>query len=191
MEEVAVEQLSSTLEKEKKTIELESEDDDDMDNWAESLKNLEKNYDIFYTEQVSNINVYFFYVNKGELEKVRQENIDINNGALIRDQLIYIINDNKYIMKCKYYLSAVLKYNVSLEPGKIYDFLTNEDDDENYQYLQKLKTVDTIRFSDTITMFNDFNSLYIIFNKTKPVRSQTKKVSLGRARMTKKKELKD
>ena len=39
-------------------------------------------------------------------------------------------------------------------------------------------------------MFNDFNSLYIIFNKNKPSKNQTKKVNLGKGRNTKKKALK-
>ena len=156
--ELATEQPEPSLNE--KLSELEDLNDDEED-WATSLQNLEKNYDIFYSEQVTNVNIYFFYENKGELEKIRQENIEITDNAINKDQLIYIINDNKYILKTKYYLSSVLKYNVSLEPGKIYDFLTNDDVSE-YNYLQKLKAINNVSFSDTISMFNDFNSLYII-----------------------------
>ena len=180
--ELATEQPEPSLNE--KLSELEDLNDDEED-WATSLQNLEKNYDIFYSEQVTNVNIYFFYENKGELEKIRQENIEITDNTINKDQLIYIINDNKYILNTKYYLSSVLKYNVSLEPGKIYDFLTNDDVSE-YNYLQKLKAINNVSFSDTISMFNDFNSLYIIFSKTKPVRNQTKKVNLGKGRTTKK-----
>lgn len=179
--EAPVKEETSDLKKQLSELE-ETNDDDD---WATSLQNLEKNYDIFYSEQVTNINVYFFYENKGELEKIRQENIDISDNTISKDQLIYIINDNKYILNTKYYLSSILKYNVSLEPGKIYDFLTDEDVGE-YKYLHKLKTITDVSFSDTISMFNDFNSLYVVFSKSKPVRNQTKKVNFNRGRMTKK-----
>ena len=146
--ELATEQQEPSLNE--KLSELEDLKDDEED-WATSLQNLEKNYDIFYSEQVTNVNIYFFYENKGELEKIRQENIEITDNTINKDQLIYIINDNKYILNTKYYLSSILKYNVSLEPGKIYDFLTNDDVSE-YNYLQKLKAINNVSFSDTISM---------------------------------------
>lgn len=168
------------------------DDEENIDEWLENLKNLEKNYDIFYSEPVNNVNIVFFYVNNGELEKIRQENVDITNGVLNKDQLIYIINDNKHMGKIKYFLTSILKYNVTIEPNKIHSFLTDESEElsSDYVYLQKLKSVNNVRFSDTITMFNDFNSLYIIFNKNKPSKNQTKKVNLGKGRNTKKKALK-
>ena len=67
--EAPVKEETSDLKKQLSELE-ETNDDDD---WATSLQNLEKNYDIFYSEQVTNVNIYFFYENKGELEKIRQE----------------------------------------------------------------------------------------------------------------------
>ena len=155
----------------------------------DNLEKLEKNYDLFYEETIDNINIVFFYINNNELEKIRQENIDINDGVLAKDQLIYIINDNKHILKTKYYLSGILKYNVSLNPKEILEFLKTEDKSK-YSFLQKLKSVDDIYFKDTITMFNDYNSLYIFFNKTKPSKDSTRRASANRARTTKKNNLK-
>ena len=55
--ELATEQQEPSLNE--KLSELEDLNDDEED-WATSLQNLEKNYDIFYSEQVTNVNIYFF-----------------------------------------------------------------------------------------------------------------------------------
>jgi hypothetical protein len=143
---------------------------------------------MFYNEPVENINIIFFYLNNKEIERIREQNIEVKDGIIDKDQLIYIINDNKYILKTKYYLTSILKYNVLVEPNEIYEILTQKEDDlQDYCSFQKLRSIDEVEFKDTITILNDYNKLFIVFNKSKPNKGTTRKSNAGKHRNTRKK----
>jgi len=92
---------------------------------------------------------------------------------------------------------SILRYNISLEPDEIKNYLKNG---ENKEYLTVIKNIDTVVFDKSINMFHDLNDLILIFyeksNELKPANSNnsTKKIylrSLSSNKKTIKKRYKD
>ena len=55
-----------------------------------------------------------------------------------------------------------MKFVVNLEPEEIKDFLSNNNN-ENSNFLQIIKNIDSIHFEKSINMFHDLNDLFFIF----------------------------
>ena len=69
---------------------------------------------------------------------------------------------------------SILQYNIDLKPQEINLFLKNPD---NFNFLNINENIDTIKWEDTINLFKDMNTLYIIYYKApnKP-KKNTKKI---------------
>ena len=75
---------------------------------------------------------------------------------------IEILKKNTYYNKKQYTILSILKFAVNLEPYEIKNFLkNNENNNENTNFLQIIKNIDTIHFEKSINMFHDLNDLII------------------------------
>jgi hypothetical protein len=86
-----------------------------------------------------------------------------------------------------------LKYNITLEPQYIQEFISNPAD---FKYTQAESSIETIDWFDSIVFLQEVNSLYVVFReKWKTKGNGTKKIyikpkKLNRSK-TRKKRLKD
>ena len=168
---------------------LEENTSEELDNsWVEKYKILEKDYNKFYKEKCKKINIYFFYVNENNaIESMVKIDYLLNeNGKILKNNLIYLIKNYQYFSNKKYQLISLLKYNFTVEPEEVIDFTTKKGD-----YLSSQRFLDDITFEDTITIFQDLNSLFFVFYSKKPSTRTTKKVIINQKnRKTKRKKLK-
>ena len=72
-----------------------------------------------------------------------------------------------------------MKYNITINPEDINFFL--KDNDFN-QFLSVEKNIDSIKWQDTITLFQDLNSIIFIYNEKVPSFNTTKKIRIGKKR---------
>jgi hypothetical protein len=165
---------------------------DEIDtNWIEEYEKKEQEYDFFYKDTVDNIQLYFLYVNlDNEILKVSKETLELNNNFLTKEELVHIIKKNEIDKDISYKLTGLLKYNITLDPENIEEFAAISTYNENF--LESLKDIHDLHFKDTITIFQNMNGLYFIYQeKAKKLKSNTKKIYLEKShRRTKKSNLK-
>lgn len=137
------------------------------DTWIQDFDKVDKPYKDFYKENVYYVHINIFYVNNdNEIEKITNEIFFMKSHNVIsREEVIDIIKRNSLYNKNMYSLLSILKYNFTLNPDEITDFLNTKNDiyycyDENFTVI---KHIDTIVFEKTISMFQDLNTLIIIY----------------------------
>ena len=163
------------------------------DKWIEEFEKTDKGYEIFYKEDIQYIRILCIYVDLTDsIQKIKEEKVFVNNlNSISRDEILGILKKNGVNENRKYNISSILKYNIDLEPVEITDFLKKD-----YNFLSVIKNIDTIPLNQTINMFHDLNTLFIIFyekeeNKfSKNSQQQTKKVYLHSHKKTQRKPLK-
>lgn len=154
------------------------------DDWINNFDKNDNLYKDFYKDNLYYINIDFIYINRNnEIEKIKQESVLLSvQNYITRDELIGILKKNSIDNNIKYSLMSILKYNITLEPDDIKNFLlTDNTTFYNDKFLIINRDIDTIVFEKTINMFQDLNSLFIIFyentkeNKSANMNSSTKK----------------
>lgn len=128
--------------------------------WVEEYEKLEKDYEMFYKENVENVKLFFLYINKNKnIENIHQDSVILTNGILSKELVLNLINQNKIKNGIRYNLTHLLKYNISLDPTSVDDFLS---DKINETYLNSVNFLEDIYFKKTISILQDLNCLYFI-----------------------------
>ena len=150
--------------------------------WIKNFENMENEYDIFYKEKPKIIEIIYIYVdNNKEIEFIKKEDYDLNNEAkILKSNLIFLINDNKIMCEKKYKLLNILKYNFTIEPIEILHEFRKLDIDisnnNNNKYLQNITAINDVLFNDTVELFTELNTLYVIYADEKNIKQTTKKI---------------
>ena len=155
--------------------------------WIDNYEKDYKEYNFFYLEEVISINILYLYIDeKNNLIKIKKEKIFLDNQILSQSQLIHIIKNNKVNNNTKYKLYDILKYNIILTPENIPKFL-NSKEKIDFNFLSSIKTLNDIKFENTINLFQDLNTLYIIYNIPQEHNSTKKVYFNNKKRKTKRK----
>ena len=146
---------------------------DIQESWLKNFK--QQNY-IKNNEETININFFYIYVNRqNTLEIIRQgPTYILQSNTFDKKDLIQNIKENSYVNKKKYKLLSIMKYNIDVDSNNLEDFL-NKDTYE--KYTQLIKNIDGIEFTKSTKMFNDLNSIFIIYHEN-AYPSLTKKIKL-------------
>ena len=148
--------------------------------WTDDFDKEEHFFNEFYKENVQNLQMFCYYVNKdNELFHIKKDILTIDNGLLKRGDLIYQLRKNRIYNNKNFQLLSILKYNINIEPVDIQFFLN---DTENDQFLNTEKYIDDIKWDDTITLFQDLNSIIFIYNEKLSSLNTTKKIRIGKKR---------
>ena len=117
---------------------------DELDcSWINEFEKNELEYASFYKEQIEALKINYIYVDKDNvIDNIHQESIIIENGKLDREKIIEIIKKNKKKNNIDYKLISILKYNITLEPEHIKDYINDDlnDDFLSFFYHRKLYT---------------------------------------------------
>jgi hypothetical protein len=149
--------------------------------WIDEFKEQESNYNDYYKEPVTAINIYLLYVNKdNELEHINSDKCLFNeSGLLKREIIISLIKRYQVLFSVHYKLLSLLKYNIDLEPTEIKDFTDEDFNTSNKRFLHSEKYLEDIRYNDSIHMFQDLNALFFLFYEDKPKLNNTKRVKIS------------
>ena len=162
--------------------------------WIEDFEIEDKDYKQFYKEPVKSIQVYYLYVNRyQELFHIKKQKIDLYNSQLEKKALIALIKKYRDYQNRTYVPLSILKYNITLEPQYIQEFISNPID---FKYTQAESSIENIDWFDSIVFLQEVNSLYIVFReKWKTKGNGTKKIYIKSKKLnrtkTRKKRLKD
>ena len=155
-------------------IKTNNDEEEDLldESWIKNFEKNDKQYEDFYKDNIYYVTINIIYVNKeNNIEKINNEVFLMKNPNIIsREEIIGIIkrnltsNDEHSDRESNYSFLSMFKYNFYLNPEEMNIFLKTKDfDSYNSQFFTSLKDVDTIIFEKTINMFQDLNTLFIIF----------------------------
>ena len=162
--------------------------------WIEDFEIEDKDYKQFYKEPVKNIKMYYLYVNRHqELFHIKKQKIELHHSQLNKALLIKLLKKYMNYQNKTYVPLSILKYNITLEPQYIKDFISNP---EEFKYTNAESSIDNINWYDSIVFLQEINSLYIVFReKWKSKGNGTRKIYIKSKKLkrtkTRKKRLKD
>jgi len=150
----------------------EDEIDADIDiSWIQSHEKeilVDKNYQ---REPMEEISVYYIYINSSSsIEKITHEVIpteSCNGQTVIKNEtLLYLIQTKRRIEKhLTYQYADIILYNVDLEPNQIPLYATSNNDIQD-DFLKQSSIFNDIVIPDSIFIFHEVNTLYIIFKES-------------------------
>jgi hypothetical protein len=154
----------------------------ELDNsWINDYELKELNYNDFYKDDIKYIKIYYLLINrKLTLENIYEENFFLESkNKLKKHELISIVNKYKEANKKsnkKIKLLSLLKYNVDIDSDEVINYLKN--DTEDTVFLDSLKNLNDVDFKQSISMFEDLNSLFCVFIESNETTTQTKRIVL-------------
>jgi len=161
-------------------IELESDDDD----WIKKIEEEDKLYNDFYYEKNDNVLLFYLYINlNNEIEYIKKDNFLLKDSAIRKEKLLFLLRINSIFNNIKYSLSSILQYNIDLKPEEVLYYLKTPTD---FTFFNR-KPISDIIWKDSISLFQNLNSLYIVYKERKHTLANTKKIYLkGRNNKTRK-----
>ncbi len=162
-------------------------------NWIKEFETIDKNYIPFYNEDVNEIKVTSLYVDKeNNIETIKEERLLLKQENMVtKEELIDMIKKNSFKDQKRYTILSLLKYNVDLETTHVKHYLKSV---LPRDFLEVVKNIDNIPLKKTISMFQDLNTLFILFYEKTTLangsnQQTTKKIYISNNK-TKKKQLK-
>ena len=139
----------------------------------------DKLYNDFYKDKIDHINLYILYVdNNNDLFHIKKDTTALNNGMLEKDDLKKLIRQYINYQNKKYRLISLLKWNITIEPDEISDYLRNQ---KEFDFIKSIRNITSINFDDSINLFHNLNSLYLVFHERwKLLENKTKKVYINK-----------
>jgi hypothetical protein len=157
-----------------------SDDDESIDDiidedWLKNFEFVESNYDKFYNKDNESIKIQCFYYKDSKIHRIIKEKVDLTKkNELSEEELLKIVKNKSFE---KYKLMSILRYNIDIKPNEIVELKNKISKDEPFQYLQRIKTVETVYFSPSVEMFSDLNTLYLFFEEKSAIKNHmTKKI---------------
>ena len=84
---------------------------------------------------------------------------------------------NKYKENKNIKLISLLKYNINIDSDNVVDYLNQET--KTNMFMDSISSIDDINFDQTISMFEDLNSLFFVFvESNNDKKNQTKRIFL-------------
>ena len=154
------------------------------DTWITEIENEEKDYNNFYKEENTFIETIFIYVNnENKIYYIKKDNIFLQDKCLNKEELLFLIKKNQKYNNNKHKLISILQYNIDLNPQDLNLYLKNSD---NFNFLSIKSSLSELKWDDTIHLFKDLNSLYIIYYENQNKKnSNTKKVYINNTKRKK------
>jgi len=173
----------------------DSDDDEKLDtSWLNNFKKAEANYNAYYKEHVTSVNVFLLYVNKAnELIAVDKKHCLLEEANIKKERIIKLIKDYQWRDEVKYKLDSLLRFNMDLNPEEISDFVYESASHESAshepvehesashgRFLSTEKYLQDIHYNSSIPIFHDLNAFYVLFleEHTQPKMNQTKRIKM-------------
>ena len=145
------------------------------DEWLDKLDKEEMEYDIFYKDISDIVKIYHIYINKDKkIYHIKKNKLDLDDNILPKENLIFLLKKNRVYNSINHTIISILQYNIDLKPQDINKYLKNPN---NFNFLTINSNIDDIKWEDSINLFKDINTLYIIYyEKENKPKKQTKKI---------------
>lgn len=160
------------------TNEFDSDYESDLDiSWIKEQEKLQQINENYFKEPMEIIDMFFIYINTNDyIEKIvygEQKlviNPNNNNTIIPNEDVINLIESNRYLSNNKYKIQDILLYNVSLQPENIQSYSKNENIlDSSSKFLEPLSIINDFIIPPSIFIFHKINSIYFIFKQLEKI----------------------
>lgn len=159
---------------------------DEDESWLEELEKKNELYNDFYMEKTDNISLNIIYINKyNNIQYIKKDKYFLNDCSILKEDLLYLLKRSSIYRNTKYKLLSIIKYNIDLEPENVKDYISNS---KKYNFFHLCKTIDNIEWKDSITLFKDINSLYLLYYEKTKSNNSTKKIYINNKSKKKKRK---
>ncbi len=155
-------------------------------NWIKEFEKDEEIYKDFYKDPIESIKIFLLYVdNNNNLFHIKKNLCTLDNSQIKKESLMKIIKEHMFHNKKKYRPISILKWNINMEPEDISSYLKES---SKFNFLTVERKIDTIKFEESINLFHNINSLYIVYHESwKSFNNRTKKIYIGKKKLNRRK----
>lgn len=166
-----------------------SSDCDDFssdEEWLEEFNKNKEKYNSFNKTIPSAVKTYYIYISNNKIVSLKEETLLLSNGVLDKYLINSIIKDreinetNKTNETNEYIFKVLLRFNIDIDKEYIGDLFTEKH--TKYNFFSVVKDKDSpltnISFNKTITMFQDINTLFFIFEEK--INDKMKKINFNK-----------
>jgi hypothetical protein len=156
---------------------FDSDYESDLDiSWIKEQEKLQQINENYFKEPMEAIDMFFIYINTNDyIEKIvygeQKLVINPNNNSIIpNEDVIQLIENNKYLANNKYKILDILLYNVSLQPENIQSYSQNDNVlDTSSKFIEPLSIINDFVIPPSIFIFHKINSLFFIFKQLEKI----------------------
>ena len=147
--------------------------------WINDHEEKTGKYLLTKTDLPKSVNVTMYYVKNNEIVSTKETETEINEqGIITKDQLINIILKNKYLSTETSTESfneyAFFRYNLKVATEEVFDYVNEAisiDADKSFN------TIKDIQFSPSLSLFNEFNHVVILYKQKPASQNKTKTIN--------------
>lgn len=170
------------------SLSLDSDDEDDedtdyedaefnFDDVKQSIEYVQDRYNFFKKSVVRDCSLYLLYVENNNIVHVEKSIFDLEeDGSVKKDKIVELLQEKRLSSDKKYFIKELWQYNYNLNPELMINMF---DEDESFtdidNMMKSLTRLSDIRFEDSIDIFKDKNSLFVLYTLDKPMRQSTNK----------------
>lgn len=149
--------MENNFDDDSQIININAEDiDDNLTEILENSNTFKRN------SNVELIRCVIFYVDAKNVISYKKYEISLNDNVLPKSELVTLILDNKKKHSKDFDLTGIYKFEINLHESEIKDFCKSP---ESYTFMKQYKTIQDIKFSPGIEIFNDANNIILFFTK--------------------------
>lgn len=132
----------------------------------ETIKKLQTS-SLFDKSKVNDIHLFFFYVINKKLESFKRIDLSISDSVLTKNELLTNILKNKKEDGRKFNITGIYKYHFN--ETDLSDFVDNN---TLSSWFTSLSKVDDVPYEESIEIFQDYTSLFIVLQNEKSVKTK-------------------
>ena len=132
----------------------------------ETIKRLQTS-SLFDKSKVNDIHLFFFYVINKKLESFKRIDLSISYSVLTKNELLSNILKNKKEDGRKFNITGIYKYHFN--ETDLSDFVDNN---TLSSWFTSLSKVDDVPYEESIEIFQDYTSLFIVLQNEKSVKTK-------------------
>ena len=185
--------FDSEGEEEDDTISMESDEEDSdeesddetnyddaefiFDDVKDSIEYINERYNFFKKSIVQECSLYLLYLEQNNVVDVKKINFDLeNDGVVSKDKIVELLQEKRILGENKYFIKELWQYNFNIDCNSLINmFDEDEKFDEIENMMKPLNKLSNIRFENSIDVFKDKNSLFVVYTLDKPERKMSSK----------------
>lgn len=161
--------MENNIDDDSQIININAEDiDDNLTEILENSNTFKRN------SNMELIRCVIFYVDTKNVISYKKYEIPLNDNVLPKSELVTLILENKKKQSKDFDLTGIYKFEINLEESEIKDFCKSP---ESYTFMKQYKTIQDIKFSPGIEIFNDANNIILFFTKKTKSKRKTEQTS--------------
>tara|TARA_B100000963_G_C22639497_1_gene679578 strand:+ start:9766 stop:10626 length:861 start_codon:yes stop_codon:yes gene_type:complete len=182
--------FDSEVDEEDDTISMESDEEEDTDDEIDydnaefnfedvkySIEYIQERYNFFKKSVVQECSLYLLYMEKNTIVNVDKVMFDLqDDGYVNKDNIVELLQEKRINDDKKYFIKELWQYNFNINSETMINMF---DEDEKFNEIENmmkpLNKLSDIHFDNSIDVFKDKNSLFVLYTLDKPERKTPNK----------------